>query len=109
MNAEDLNAVAVEAGARAEIAMDIPFTEAPLREALRRVASRHTGGKAVIHFERNGVKNKVKRARCRRTAGAAHWGASARRHGWPWPAPRPAVGTLCCDVERSTLRRMYPS
>ena len=36
----------------AEVALELPFAEAPLREALRRVASRHTGGKVVINMER---------------------------------------------------------
>ena len=51
VKAEDFDRVAVEAGARAEIALEVPFAEAPVREALKRVASRHTGGKVVINFE----------------------------------------------------------
>ena len=49
---ELFNAVAVDAGARAEIALEVPFAEQPVREALRRVASRHSGGKVVINMER---------------------------------------------------------
>lgn len=48
---ELFNAVAVDAGARAEIALEVPFAEQPVREALRRVASRHSGGKVVINME----------------------------------------------------------
>ena len=51
MKAEDFNAL-VNAGARAEIALEVPFAEQPVREALRRVASRHTSGKVVINMER---------------------------------------------------------
>jgi hypothetical protein len=51
LKAEVFNKVVVEAGIRAEIALEVPFTEAPVREALRRVASRHTGGKVVINME----------------------------------------------------------
>ena len=40
----------VDAGARAQIAMEVPFEEAAIREALGRVASRHTGGKVVINL-----------------------------------------------------------
>ena len=54
MKAAQFNAFVVEAGLRAEVAMEVPFAEAPLREALRRVASRHTGGKVVINFELEG-------------------------------------------------------
>ena len=49
---EDFKAVAVAAGARAEIALEAPFAEAPGRAALRRVASRHPGGKVLINLER---------------------------------------------------------
>jgi len=52
MKATDFNAVVVEAGIRAEIAMEVPFAETPIREAIRRVASRHTGGKVVINMEK---------------------------------------------------------
>ena len=51
VKAEDFNAL-VGAGARAEIALEVPFAEQPVREALRRVASRHTSGKVVINMER---------------------------------------------------------
>jgi NADPH:quinone reductase-like Zn-dependent oxidoreductase len=42
---EDFNLVAVEAGARAEIALEVPFAEEAVREAMKRVISRHTGGR----------------------------------------------------------------
>ena len=48
---EDFNSVAVEAGARAEISLELPFAEDTMRQALKRVASRHTGGKVIINFE----------------------------------------------------------
>lgn len=51
MKAIDFNTFAVETGIRAEIAMEVPFVEAPIREALRCVASRHPGGKVVINME----------------------------------------------------------
>lgn len=52
MKAADFQTFVVEAGARAEIALEVPFAEQPLREALRRVASRHPGGgKVVINLE----------------------------------------------------------
>ena len=51
LKAEDFNEWVVNQGIRATIAMEVPFEEAPLREALRRVASRHTGGKVVINME----------------------------------------------------------
>ena len=44
----------IESGARAAIAAEIPFAEAPLREALRRVASHHPGGRVVINLEKCG-------------------------------------------------------
>lgn len=44
----------IESGARAAIAAEIPFAEAPLREALRRVASHHPGGRVVINLEKRG-------------------------------------------------------
>ena len=49
---EDFDAVAVAAGARAKIALEVPFAENPLRTALRRVASRRPGGKVLINLER---------------------------------------------------------
>ena len=52
MKAADFQAVVVEAGARAEIAVEVAFAEQPLRGALRLVASRHPGGgKVVINLE----------------------------------------------------------
>ena len=49
---EDFDAVAVAAGARAKIALEVPFAENPLRTALRCVASRRPGGKVLINLER---------------------------------------------------------
>ena len=46
----DFTRAIVDAGARAQIAMEVPFEEAAIREALGRVASRHTGGKVVINM-----------------------------------------------------------
>ena len=40
-------------GARASIAMEVPFAEAPIREALRRVATHHAGGRLVINMEKS--------------------------------------------------------
>ena len=51
LNAENFNTVAVEAGVRGEIALEVPFEEEALRDALRRVASRRAGGKVLINFE----------------------------------------------------------
>ena len=50
LKAEDFTTAVVDAGARAEIAMEVPFEDEAIREALRRVASRHTGGKVVINM-----------------------------------------------------------
>jgi hypothetical protein len=36
------------------LCFQVPFEDAPLREALRKVASRHTGGKVVINMELRG-------------------------------------------------------
>ena len=51
MKAEAFNAVAVEAGARGEVALEVPFEEEALRGALRRVATRRAGGKVIINLE----------------------------------------------------------
>jgi len=51
MKEGDFKAFAVDAEARGEIALEAPFAEAPLREALRRVASRHPGGKVLMNLE----------------------------------------------------------
>jgi len=59
LKAADFNTVVVQAGIRAEIAMEVPFVEAPLREALRRVASRHPGGKVVINMEKKECVNEI--------------------------------------------------
>ena len=42
----------IDKGIRGGIGLEVPFVEAPLREALRLVASRHPGGKVVINMER---------------------------------------------------------
>lgn len=51
LKAEDFERVAVQAGVRGKIALEVPFKENPLREALRLVGSRSAGGKVVINFE----------------------------------------------------------
>ena len=48
----DFDKFVVEQGIRAEVALEVSFTEEAVREALRRVASRHTGGKVVINMEK---------------------------------------------------------
>jgi NADPH:quinone reductase-like Zn-dependent oxidoreductase len=53
MKTEDFQTVVVEKGIRASIGLEVPFTEADIRIALRRAASRHTGGKVVINMERS--------------------------------------------------------
>ena len=55
LKAEAFNAVAVEAGARGKVALEVPFEEEALRDALRRVASRRPGGKVIINLELTGV------------------------------------------------------
>ena len=50
LTAEAWRATALEAGARAVIAEEVPFAEAPIREALRRAASHHAGGRLVINM-----------------------------------------------------------
>lgn len=49
---EDFQTVVVNKGIRGGIGLEVPFEEAPLREALRLVASRHPGGKVVVNMER---------------------------------------------------------
>lgn len=51
LNAENFNSVVVEGNARGEIALEVPLSQPELRDALRRVASRHAGGKVVINLE----------------------------------------------------------
>lgn len=41
-----------ESGARALIAEEVPFSEEPLRKALKRAASHHSGGRIVINLEK---------------------------------------------------------
>ena len=49
---EDLfNSVVVENNIRGEVGMELPFTEAAIREGVAKVASRHPGGKVVINME----------------------------------------------------------
>ena len=48
----DFQTVVINKGIRGGIGLEVPFAEAPLREALRLVASRHPGGKVVINMER---------------------------------------------------------
>jgi alcohol dehydrogenase len=53
LKVDDFNAVAIEAGARGLIALEVPFSdEGQVREALRRVATRRPGGKVLINLER---------------------------------------------------------
>lgn len=42
----------ITSGARANIAMEVPFSEAPLRQAMKRVATHHPGGRVVINVEK---------------------------------------------------------
>jgi|EP01046_Picozoa_sp_COSAG06_P002184 NADPH:quinone reductase-like Zn-dependent oxidoreductase len=51
LSEENFNAVVVEAGARGEVALEVPFEEVAFRDALRRVASRRAGGKVLVNFE----------------------------------------------------------
>lgn len=52
LNAENFNAVVVEGEARGEIALEVNFTDtAALRDAIRRVETRHSGGKVIINMD----------------------------------------------------------
>mmetsp|Transcript_885 Transcript_885/g.1250 ORF Transcript_885/g.1250 Transcript_885/m.1250 type:complete len:368 (+) Transcript_885:62-1165(+) len=51
---DDFIRTVVDTGARPEIALEVSWEEDALREAIRKVASRHTGGKVVINIEPNG-------------------------------------------------------
>lgn len=42
----------LDTGARAAIAEEVPFAEAPIREAVRRAFSHHPGGRLVLNLER---------------------------------------------------------
>ena len=53
LTAEIWKTAVIESGARAAIAEEVPFAEAPIREALRRVATHHAGGRLVINLERS--------------------------------------------------------
>merc|ERR1711865_1059511 len=52
LTAEMWKAVVLDAGARAAIAEEVPFAEAPLRAALVKVWSKHPGGRLVLNLER---------------------------------------------------------
>jgi NADPH:quinone reductase-like Zn-dependent oxidoreductase len=52
LTAEIWKSAVIDSGARAAIAEEIPFAEAPLRAALKRVASHHPGGRVVMNLER---------------------------------------------------------
>ena len=41
----------IDGGARAHLAEEVPFAEAPLRKAMTRVATHHSGGRVVINLE----------------------------------------------------------
>ena len=51
LTAEVWRAVVLEAKARAAIAEEVPFAEAPIRAALRRVATHHAGGRLVLNLD----------------------------------------------------------
>ena len=52
LTAEVWKTAVIDAGARASIAEEVPFAEAPIREAIRRVYSHHAGGRLVINMEK---------------------------------------------------------
>jgi NADPH:quinone reductase-like Zn-dependent oxidoreductase len=52
LTAEMWKTVVLDAGARAAIAEEVPFAEAPLRAALSKVWSKHPGGRLVLNLER---------------------------------------------------------
>ena len=54
LKAEMWRTAVLEAGARAAVAEQVPFAEEPLRQALRRVATHHAGGRVVLDLERRG-------------------------------------------------------
>lgn len=51
LKAEDFKLL-TDVGARAEVALEVPFAEEPVRGAMRLVTSRRPGGKVVINMER---------------------------------------------------------
>jgi hypothetical protein len=52
MKSSDFYPTVVDAGIRATVALELPFTEAGIREGVAKVASRHPGGgKVVINME----------------------------------------------------------
>ena len=48
---DDFALVAGTGGARTTVALEVPFSEASVRDAISRVASHHAGGRVVINFE----------------------------------------------------------
>lgn len=52
LTAEIWKETTLDSSARAAIAEEVPFSEAPIREALRRVGTHHAGGRLVISMER---------------------------------------------------------
>ena len=51
LTAEIWKATVLDAGARAFVAEEVPFEEKPIRDALKRVATHHPGGRLVINLE----------------------------------------------------------
>ena len=52
LNANNFHAVVVEGEARGEIALEVNFNDtAAVRDAIRRVATRHSGGKVIINMD----------------------------------------------------------
>jgi len=51
LTAEVWRMAVLEAKARAAIAEEVPFAEAPIRAALRRVATHHAGGRLVLNLD----------------------------------------------------------
>lgn len=52
LTAEIWRSSVIESGVRATIAEEVPFADAPIRQALRRAASNHAGGRLVINMEK---------------------------------------------------------
>jgi hypothetical protein len=51
LSAAVFNRVVVDANVRGEVGLELPFTEASVREGVEKVASRHAGGKVVFNME----------------------------------------------------------
>jgi NADPH:quinone reductase-like Zn-dependent oxidoreductase len=49
LTAEMWRSSVIESGARAVVAEEVPLIQAPIRKALRRAASNHAGGRAVVN------------------------------------------------------------